>query len=122
MAMTDATAYDLSQVTVNGVINEDVMQKIWDISKIPLPLSDMIGTDSHSNEYYEWTTDELAAASITNATIDGADITAVKADLLRALRVGNHSQTSVKSVRVSTRAIESDTIGRSNELSYQVKH
>ena len=53
MAMTDATAYDLSQVTVNGIINEDVMQKIWNISKIPLPLTDMIGTDSHTNEYYE---------------------------------------------------------------------
>jgi len=120
MAMTDATAYDQSIVTVNGIINEDVMQKIWDISKIPLPLSDMIGTDSHKNEYYEWTTDELAAASITNAVIDGVDVTATKADLLRALRVGNHSQTSVKSVRVSTRAIESESIGRSNELSYQV--
>ena len=52
--------------------------------------------------------------------IDGVDVTATAADLLRAERVGNHSQTSIKSVRVSTRAIESDTIGRANELSYQV--
>lgn len=117
---TDATAYDLSQVAVNGLINEDVMQKIWDISKIPLPLTDMIGTDSHANEYYEWTQDSLAAAVTTNKQIDGADITATQADVARAVRVGNHSQTSVKSVHVSTRAIESDTIGRANELSYQV--
>ena len=120
MAMTAATAYDQSIVTVGGVINESVMAKIWDISKIPLPLTDIIGTDSHGNEYCEWTQDSLAAAVTTNKQIDGADITATNADLNRALRVGNHSQTSVKSVHVSTRAIESDSIGKANELSYQV--
>ncbi len=53
MAMTNATAYDLSIVADNGIINEDVMKKIWDISAIPLPLTNMIGSDSHVNEYYE---------------------------------------------------------------------
>ena len=84
MAMTAATAYDQSIVTLNGIINEDVMQKIWDISKIPLPLTDIIGTDSHANEYYEWTQDSLAAAVTTNKQIDGADVTATNADLNRA--------------------------------------
>ncbi len=95
-------------------------QKIWDISKIPLPLTDLIGTDSNSNEYYEWTQDELAAPSITNAVIDGSEQEAATNDTSTGARVGNHSQTSIKNVRVSTRAIESDTIGRANELSYQV--
>jgi hypothetical protein len=120
MSTANLDSYNLKQVAVNGLINEDVMQKIWDISKIPLPLTDMIGTDSHDNEYYEWTQDSLAAAVTTNKTIDGDDITASLGDVARAVRVGNHSQTSIKSVAVSTRAIESDTIGRANELSYQV--
>jgi len=111
---------DLSGVATGGLINEDVMQKIWNISQIPLPLTQAIGTDSHANEYYEWTQDTLAAAVVTNAVIDGADITASSGLVSGAARVGNYSQTSVKSVNVSTRAIESDTIGRANELSYQV--
>ena len=118
--MAILSSEDLKGVAVNGLINEDVMQKIWDISKIPLPLTDMIGTDSHVNELYEWTQDTLAAAVTTNAVVDGVDITASAGDVARGVRVGNHSQTSVKSVSVSTRAIESDTIGRANELSYQV--
>jgi len=118
--MAILSSEDLKGVAVNGLINEDVMQKIWDISKVPLPLTDMIGTDSHKNEYYEWTQDSLAAPSLTNAVVDGVDITAAAGLTASAARVGNHSQTSVKSVNVSTRAIESDTIGRQNELSYQV--
>ena len=120
MAMTAATAYDQSIVASGGIINEAVMKQIWDISRIPLALTDIIGTDSHNNAYYSWTQDSLAAAVTTNKQIDGDDITATNADLNRAERVGNHSQTSVKSVNVSTRAIESDTIGKANELSYQV--
>jgi len=118
MSTSNLDSFNLKSVLVNGLINEDVMQKIWDISKIPLPLTDMIGTDSHGNEYYEWTQDELAPPVITNAVIDGDDIT--QNDTRTGARVGNHSQTSVKNVKVSTRAIESDTIGRANEVSYQV--
>jgi len=118
MSSANLDSYNLKSVLVNGLINEDVMQKIWDISKIPLPLTDMIGSDTHGNEYYEWTQDSLAAPSITNKVIDGDDID--QNDTSTGARVGNHSQTSVKEVKVSTRAIESDTIGRANELSYQV--
>ena len=118
MSIANLDGFNLKSALVNGLINEDVMQKIWDISKIPLPLSDMIGTDSHKNEYYEWTQDQLSQPVTTNAVIDGDDIDQDDTNL--GVRVGNHSQTSVKEVKVSTRAIESDTIGRANELSYQV--
>ncbi|RKZ06990.1 hypothetical protein DRQ25_12630, partial [Candidatus Fermentibacteria bacterium] len=118
MSTSNLDGYNLKSALVNGLINEDVMQKIWDISKIPLPLTDAIGTDSHKNEYYEWTQDSLAAPAIDNKVIDGDDIDQDDTNL--GVRVGNHSQTSVKEVKVSTRAIESDTIGRANELSYQV--
>ena len=118
--MAILSSEDLKGVATNGLINEDVMQKIWDISKVPLPLTNMIGTGTHVNEYYEWTQDALATPSLTNAVVDGVDITAADGLTSSAARVGNHSQTSVKSVNVSTRAIESDTIGRQNELSYQV--
>ena len=118
MSTGNLDGYDLKGALLNGLINEDVMQKIWDISKVPLPLTDMIGTDSHANPYYEWTQDSLATQVSTNKVIDGADIT--QDDSAVGTRVGNHSQTSVKAVQVSTRAIESDSIGRANEESYQV--
>ncbi len=108
--MATLSSEDLKAVAVNGLINEDVMQKIWDISKVPLPLTNIIGIDSHVNEYYEWTQDALAAPVTTNAVVDGVDITATPGVLTSGVRVGNHSQTAVKSVSVSTRAVESDTI------------
>jgi hypothetical protein len=78
----------------------------------------MIGTETSKNPYKEWTTDELAAPDLTNARVDGSDSTGN--DTKVGARVGNHHQISAKVVRVSTRAQESDTIGRSNELIYQV--
>lgn len=116
MALQTATV--LKGVAHNGLIREDVMDKIWDISKIPLPLTDMIGKDSADNSYTEWTTDELAAPDTSNAVLDGADITADNNK--NGARVGNHCQISVKYVTVSTRARKTNNIGRSDELGYQV--
>jgi hypothetical protein len=109
---------DLKGLAAGGLINEDVMAKIWDISRIPLPLTDIIGSDTHSNSYTEWTIDSLGAVDLTNAVIDGAD--AGTGDAAGGSRVGNHSQISVKGVSVTQRAQRSNVIGRSNELSYQV--
>lgn len=102
-----------------GLIREDVMNKIWDISKIPLPFTDMVGKGSAKNEYKEWTLDELAAPNPDNAIIDGSDARA-ETDTVLGTRVGNHHQISDKLVRVSYRADSSDTIGRAKELSYQM--
>lgn len=102
-----------------GLINEDVMQQIWDISRFPLPLTDAIGSDSHGNERCEWTVDALQAPDITNAQIDGA-VTSSIDDTNAGERQGNESQISVKVVKVSTRARESDGIGFADRLSYEI--
>ena len=118
MAASNLDSADLKAVLAGGLINEDVMSQIWDISKIPLPFSDSIGSDSCKNSYAEWTTDELADPALGNAVVDGAD--SDQNDTATGLRVGNHCQEPIKEVRVSTRARSSDTIGRADELSYQV--
>ncbi|RKZ07752.1 hypothetical protein DRQ25_10800 [Candidatus Fermentibacteria bacterium] len=118
MSTANLDSADLKAVPLNGLIKEDVMNKIWDISKIPLPFTDMIGSGSAKNAYKEWTTDELAAPDVANAVVDGADATGN--DTQTGERVGNHHQTSDKVVRVSYRANASDTIGRAKELAYQL--
>lgn len=117
MALQTATV--MKSVAHGGLIREDVMDKIWDISKIPLPLTDMIGEDSADNSYTEWTEDALQAVDTSNAHLDGADAPATD-DNSNGKRVGNHCQISIKYVRTSTRAEASKKIGRSNELGYQV--
>jgi hypothetical protein len=109
---------DLKALLANGLINEDVMSKIWDISRIGLPFSDLVMRDSHDNSYTEWTIDALGAVDLTNAVVDGAD--SAGNDSAGGTRVGNHGQISDKNISVTQRANSSSTIGRSNELNYQV--
>jgi len=119
MATTTALASsDLKAALVGGLIREDVMNKIWDISKIPLPFTDMVGSGSAKNEYKEWTQDELAAPDLTNAVGDGAN--ASGNDTKAGARVGNHHQISDKVVEVTFRSNASNTIGRAKELAYQL--
>ena len=109
---------DLKAVETGGLIKEDVMREIWDISRIPLPLTDMIGSDSIGNAVYSWTQDRLAVPDITNAKVDGEDAAGNQAG--GGKRVQNQAQISTKELQVTQRARASDTIGRSDELSYQL--
>lgn len=118
MASTNLDSADLKGALGGSLIREDVMNKIFDISKIPLPFTDLVGSTSAKNEYVEWTQDSLAAPNTANAVIDGADASGNDAKV--GTRVGNHHQISTKVVRVSYRADASDTIGRTKELAYQI--
>jgi hypothetical protein len=118
MSTANLDGADLAAVNLGGLINEDVMQQIFDISDIALPFTDMIGSGSHDNSFAEWTSDRLADPDLTNAVVDGAD--AGTDDSAVGIRVANHSQISQKTLRVSTRAQDSSTIGFANSLAYQV--
>lgn len=119
MSTENLDSADLKAAADNGLIREDVLNKIFDISSYPLPFTEMMGSsDSVGNSYAEWTQDELSAIDEDNAVVDGADAGADGSVV--GVRVGNHSQISVKYVYVSTRANKSDTIGKSQELAYQI--
>jgi hypothetical protein len=111
-------AFNLKSVETGGLINEDVMQKIFDISKIPLPFTDMVGSTRHKNERFDWVVDELNKPDLANAVADGQD--AGNPEEISGGRVGNHSQISDKVLAVSYRADASDTIGRAKELAYRL--
>lgn len=119
MADSNLDAADLAAVEFNGLINEDVMQQIWDISNIPLPFTDRIGSDGTENAYTEWTQDRLQDVDLDNAEIDGDD-TIGNQDTNLGARVGNQHQISTKTVKVSTRARSSNGIGFADALSRQV--
>lgn len=112
------TSADLKAVVRGGEIAEDVLRSVFDISRIPLPMQDRIGSTGATNEFHEWLTDALAAPDITNAVIDGSD--PASNDAAGGVRVGNHAQICRKAVRVSTRATDSDTLPQSNDLARQV--
>jgi len=113
------TGDGLAAAAFGGLIKEDVMNKIFDISKYPLPLTSRIGTDTSQHPYKEWVVDKLQAPVSTNAQIDGAD-TIANDDTEIGTREGDFCQISTKTVKVSTRADEAGTIGYARELANQV--
>lgn len=119
MATSDyLSSADLKAVGKDGVVNESLMAKIWDISNIPLVFTDIIGTSSHDNEYTSWVQDSLAAPNLSNAAVDGVD-SATNNNAAPSARVGNHSQISTKNVSVTSRAQSSSTVG-GDALAYQL--
>lgn len=118
MATTNLDSADLKAVLAGGWIHEDLMDKIWDISNVPLPFTNAVGKGSCDNEFSEWSTDALAAPSTSNAVIDGANQDTVN-NTATGSRLGNHCQISTKVVQVSSRADASDTVGM-RALAYQV--
>jgi hypothetical protein len=118
MSSTNTDHADASGALVGGVIREDVMNKIWDISDFPLPYTDAIGKGTHSNRKVEWTENTLAAPATNNAVIDGADVAQNNAAL--PTRLANYTQISVKEVQLSHSVQAADSIGQSGSMSYQI--
>lgn len=118
MSSTNTDHADASAALAGGVINESLMQKIWDISKIPLPLTDMIGTGTHDNRKVEWTEDELAAPNTANAVVDGADIDQDNSKI--PARLANYTQISVKEVKLSHSVQSANSVGGSMTMGSQV--
>jgi hypothetical protein len=120
MSSTNLDAYNLKSVNLDGLIHEDVMSKIWDISKIPLPFTERAGTGSHSNQYFSWRLDKLQDSVTTGQLIDGQVVTTEDNKTKNGRRVGTHSEIRGKRVEVSTRANEVNTIGYAKELANQI--
>ncbi len=119
MSTANLDAADLAAVQVDGLINEEVMQRIWNITRRPLPLTDRIGTASIGNARFSWTQDEQSTPVIDGQKVDGSD-TIGDDDTATGARVQNFAEIRTKTLKVSTRARDSNTIGFSDTLAYQV--
>ena len=118
MASTNTDAFIMSQAPVGGVINEDVMDKLYQIDPVERPFIDAIETMSASNQYKEFTQRPLRARKIDNAAVDGQDIAPKQGSV--GIRLGAYHQILFDNVSVSERAQNVDPIARADELLFQV--
>lgn len=100
-------------------VREDLSNVIYQISPEETPFMSNIGRENVKNTFYEWQTDDLAAASTTNAQVEGDDITQFTS-ATPTVRIGNYTQISRKDVIISGTLESVDKAGRRSELSYQM--
>lgn len=108
---------DLTAVSVGGLLNEDVLQQMNDISPKDTPALDLFGGGSFSNPYFTWVQDTLTSPTFASKAVDGGAFAPTTA--ASGARVGNWAQLSEYGVNVGDIAENSSTIGRGSELAYQ---
>jgi hypothetical protein len=100
-------------------VREDLSNVIYQISPEETPFMSNVGKENVKNTFYEWQTDDLAAAVSTNAQIEGDDVASFTA-ATPTVRLGNYTQISRKDVIISGTLESVDKAGRRSELSYQM--
>ena len=100
-------------------IREDLSNVIYNISPEETPFISNIGRENVKNTYFEWQTDSLAAASASNAALEGDDVGSFNA-VNPTSRIGNYTQISTKNVVISGTLEALDKAGRRSELTYQL--
>jgi hypothetical protein len=97
---------------------EDLSDVIYDISPTDTPIMSSIGKTKATGVYHEWQTDSLAAATTSNALIEGA--AASEATITPTTRLGNYTQIVGKTIMVSGTLEAVDKAGRKSEKAYQL--
>jgi hypothetical protein len=77
-----------------------------------------IGKTKATGVYHEWQSDSLAAATTSNALVEGAS--ASEATITPTTRIGNYTQIVGKTVMVSGTLESVDKAGRKSEMAYQL--
>jgi hypothetical protein len=97
---------------------EDLSDVIYNISPTDTPFMSSIGKTTASARLHEWQTDSLANVNVSNAAIEGA--AASDATLSPTVRVGNRTQISTKTVKISGTLDSVNKAGRKSEKAYQL--
>ena len=113
------TAVDMVAVEAGGVVSEDVMSELYNLSPVDRPLIDSIGSTTSHNPLKEFTDKELSAASAANAYYQNQDLSAVD-DTNFGLRYGNYHQIMLKSIKMSTQGRASKTTYDEDEYLLQL--
>ena len=97
---------------------EDLSDVIYNISPTETPFMSSIGKTKATAIYHEWQTDSLAAVNTSNAAVEGA--TASDATMSPTTRVGNRTQISQKTIKISGTLEAVNKAGRKSEKAYQL--
>ncbi|CAB4126391.1 Family of unknown function (DUF5309) [uncultured Caudovirales phage] len=97
---------------------EDLSDVIYNISPTETPFMSSVGKGKATAVYHEWQTDSLAAVNTSNAAVEGA--TASDATMSPTARVGNRTQISQKTVKISGTLEAVNKAGRKSEKAYQL--
>jgi hypothetical protein len=97
---------------------EDLSDVIYNISPTETPFLNSVGKSKATAIYHEWQTDSLAAVNTSNAAVEGA--TASDATISPTVRVGNRTQISQKTIKISGTLDAVNKAGRKSEKAYQL--
>lgn len=97
---------------------EDLSDVIYNISPTDTPFMSSIAKTKATAVNHEWQLDSLAAASDSNAAVEGDEV-AFSAPA-STTRKGNYTQIATKSVLVSGTLDAVNKAGRNSELAYQI--
>ena len=97
---------------------EDLSDVIYNISPTETPFMSSIGKTKATAIYHEWQTDSLAAVNTSNAAVEGA--IASDATMSPTTRVGNRTQISQKTIKISGTLEAVNKAGRKSEKAYQL--
>lgn len=97
---------------------EDLSDIIYNISPTDTPFMSSIGKTKATAVYHEWQVDSLAAASLTNKAVEGADATSATMGV--TTRAGNRTQIFQKTVQIAGTLEAVDKAGRKSEKAYQL--
>src|SRR4051812_17794844 len=107
-----------TQTTYSSIGNrEDLSDMIYRIDPVDTPFMTGVEREKATAVNHEWQTQALAAASGSNAQLEGDDPTDVATT--PTVRLGNQCQISYKIARVTGTQQAVDHAGRDNELAYQ---
>lgn len=109
--------------SVYGVttIREDLQDALISISPTETPFMSSIGTKSANNTYFEWPVVSLAAPDTSNRVLEGENAPGNDAPT-NAVRLGNYTQLSDKTVEVSSTAEAVNGVGDAQTLAKQVAY
>ena len=97
---------------------EDLSDVIYNISPTDTPFMTSVGKTKATAVYHEWQKDSLAAVNTSNAVVEGA--TASDATLSPSTRIGNRTQISQKTEKLSGTLETVNKAGRKSEKAYQL--
>jgi len=99
-------------------IREDLSDIIYNISPTDTPFMSSIAKTKATATNHEWQLDSLAAASGSNAQVEGNEVAFSTPS--STTRKGNYTQISTKSVIISGTLEAVNKAGRNSELAYQI--